>query len=306
MTIRHLGLGYRGGNVAAVCRQWVEGFGDAEFRRAMADNGTRELRRLSYSQRGRADYETRARILVCTPTHGGVHPHHAKSLLELYMRLEVEAVHGFELLASWQWAGDIVRIRSRFLRAALETDCTHVFFLDSDVACRSDVVVGMVKTGHPIVCVPYPKREGLNWKALAIPGAEIPLKARAYRYSLGMKQGALVVDEHNCAPIEWGPLGCTLIARSAIERMVEYYRAPEHGLRFLDRVAGVDHPTVALFQLLIRDGLLLSEDRSFFQRAADIDIPIHVYFGEGSPADHYGDYAYEGHLGAFGLKRLPA
>jgi hypothetical protein len=62
-------------------------------------------------------------------------------------------------------------------------------------------------------------------------------------------------------------------------------------------------PTVALFQLLIRDGRLWGEDQSFCLRAADLGIQAYGYFGPGSPATHWGEHGYQGRIEYFGLTR---
>lgn len=302
---RHLGMQYRGGNVAAVCSEWVEGFGELEHKKAIADTGNRELLRLAYSIRARSDYRPTARVLIATPVRAdAVHPAYCRSLISTMSRMEADVVHGFDVFAAEMWEGDLVRIRSRFVRAFLDTDCTHLWFLDADVSVDSDCLIGMLQSGHPIVATPYPKREKRPWKELE-GQHRASLHARAYKYQLGFKDGQLKIDGSDCAAIEWAPLGCTLIRRDALEAMVGYYTLKEPEWTFLDKCDGQKRKTQAIFMLKVSADLdLLGEDQSFCARARAIDIPIHVYFGPGSPATHHGDHAYEGHLGAFGLERL--
>jgi hypothetical protein len=75
-------------------------------------------------------------------------------------------------------------------------------------------------------------------------------------------------------------------------------------LTFLDCYEGRAIPTVALFQLSIVAGELLSEDRSFCGRWRALEEPIYMYLGRGSPVTHHGEYAFRGHPEAFGIRHL--
>jgi hypothetical protein len=96
--------------------------------------------------------------------------------------------------------------------------------------------------------------------------------------------------------------------RGRLEQVVEElrrWRRGHAGLRFLDGFIYSREriPTVALFQLLIRDGRLWGEDQSFCLRAADLGIQAYGYFGPGSPATHWGEHGYQGRIEYFGLTR---
>lgn len=331
---RHLGRFYEA--TPGLARKWVKGFGVAEELAARQDDGQRERKRLVYSQRARGDWESKARILVCTPTRGGIHPEYVGGMLATIALLEVDVDNGFELLDSWQWHEDLVRVRSRFLRAARETSCTHVHFRDADVKAHSSALLGMLQSGHDFVITPYPRREphpvpyAVGW----LPTAEAPK-----------------LDRFGCAPIGWGPLGCSLISRRCFETMIDYYaevdarrvdlenayrvgqaalreplpvggvitdlvdelqrwRAGEMGLSFVDRCQGQDFDTVALFQLLVAPSedtgkaRLWAEDQSFCRRARARGFGPQLYLGPGSPADHAGDVVHRGDIAAFGLHRV--
>jgi hypothetical protein len=84
-------------------------------------------------------------------------------------------------------------------------------------------------------------------------------------------------------------LECCLIKRAALERMVLRY-GQDPDLVFLDRIEGQGTArTVALFQLRIIDGELLSDGESFLSRARDCGIETRAYLGPGSPVHIYRD-----------------
>lgn len=225
-AVRHLGRFYD--VTPAMARKWVVDFDEAAYRRAKADDGQRQLRRIAILRSAKREERARERVLVCTPTRGGIAPMFHAGMTALIRLFDVDVDNGLELLDSWQWQEDVVRVRSRFLRAALETDCTVVHFRDSDIAAGGTVVLGMLATGKDFVCAPYPAREGIPWELLEraiAAGDPRGLEALAYQYKIGPLEGQTgTFDETGCSPVEWMPLGCSILRRGAIEKLVEHYR----------------------------------------------------------------------------------
>lgn len=297
----HLGHFYE--SSPALAAQWVAGFSEADRRRASADDGRRELRRLSHAARAKGDRAPAARILVCTPTLGSVHPAHSASVARLVAAEALDVDLAFELVASWQWTADLVRVRSRFVRAFLESDATHLLFVDGDVSFEPRAVLGMLAAGREFVAAPYPKRGGIEFARVAKDDGRPP-EARAYGYklrTLAAPEGA-TVDESGCIEVAAVPLGAALLSRACLATMVDHYR---HQLEFDDQIPGGGvHPTTALFQLLFEGRELLSEDYSFCSRWRALGGRVWLYLGPGSPVTHHGDHAYRGHVEAFGLTRV--
>lgn len=100
---------------------------------------------------------------------------------------------------------DVYRVRSAYAHAFLKTDCTHLFFLDSDNSCEPPTVWALVNANVPIVAAPYVKKHA-RW----LPGHQ-PVWKRKLEATDNPLRPALV------------PMGCTLIRRDVIERMTEFY-----------------------------------------------------------------------------------
>jgi hypothetical protein len=297
----HLGRYYEAGQIPALCLKWAEGFGEAEYARAMRDDG-RDVKRRLVLERRLADLgKDVPRVMLCTPVRGGVHPAYARSVWLASRLQDVELEQPFELRGVVQQQADVVRRRSQLVRRFLESDCTHLWFLDADVEVDPQALRGMLATGKDYVCTPYPRRDKFEWGALGeAQGKACHPEALAYHYAILLDEGAGKVEEDNTTAIAMTGLGCTLLSRACLERMATHYAGE---LTFLD-VAEGSVPTVALFQLLLRDKLLMSEDFSFCTRWRDIGGTVWMYLGPGSPATHHGEHAYRGHIEAFGLKRL--
>jgi hypothetical protein len=298
-------------------------------------------------------------VLVCTPTRGNVSPQYATSLLGLTCLSDVDVLHGFDLLDARLWSDDLVRVRSRFVRAFLETDATHLLFVDGDVVVRPETVLGMLYADRPFVAAPYPRRGVVDFPAIVEAlqeGDARKVEAHAYDYALRWLPDTteIKLDERRCMAVASVPLGCALISRELLERMVQHYgermvqhygaidrervtahlpepssltrealfliirnmaleleawRSGHMGLTFQDVPPGGPRElveTVALFQLMNRDGALFSEDVSFCQRVRDMGESVWLYLGKGSPVDHVGEHTFTGEPQAFGIGVPPA
>jgi hypothetical protein len=303
--VPHLGRFYD--STPALAAQWVEGVDERARARFIRDDGRREMRRIAHAARALAKgRESAVRIIVCTPTLGGIHPAHASTISRLMLAEAVDVDLGFELLGTWRWAGDLVKVRSRFVRAFLETDATHLLFLDSDVSCEPAAVFGMLAADRDFIACPYPKRSGINFEAVMRDDGRPP-EARAYSWKLRLLEGpeGRHVDERGCTEVAGVPLGCALLSRRCLEQMTAHYRAD---LEFDDVIPPdpTKHPTVALFQLILRDRNLFGEDYSFCARWRAMGGRVWLYLGHGSPVTHYGEHAFRGIVETFGVTRVPA
>ena len=231
------------------------------------------------------------RVLICTPYRGGITPEYMATMLRLLSAVKtgVEFKHELELINVHAHHEDLVRVRSRFVRMALASPCTHLAMVDADNSFDPKVLFAMLRTGKDFVQAPYPRRDGNGYSLRATE------KVRAQG---GFRDEDIVGD---CAEIEGTGMGLTILARSCMERMVAVYGGT--GLDFIDIVEGQPHKTVALFQLLHRDGALMSEDVSFATRWRDIGGQVHLYVGDGSPIDHTGLTTHRGNIEDLGLAR---
>jgi hypothetical protein len=308
--VPHLGRFYDA--TPAMALRWIPGFTSADYQRARADNGLPEIRRLGHAERGRASFKPLATALLCTPTRGQPHPEHQRTVIQLVRDEAIELLEPVDLLGVRCLSDDLVRTRSRHARAVVEAGVDVAIFLDDDVSCEPGLLRRMVACvmtgGRDIVCAPYPRRQGIDFAAVAAPDPlGRPPESRAYRYNMALLPGVATVEDllaqvepDGCVEVEAIPIGCAVIRRSVFDRMIEAYRAE---LEWLDDFDGAAAPCVALFMLTLEGGKLVGEDFSFLRRARAVGLKVHAYFGPGSPATHHGEHAFRGDLGAFGILR---
>jgi hypothetical protein len=226
------------------------------------------------------------KLMLATPSQSGwVHSAYAASIWA------IAKDPGVELVQMWQWNEDLVRVRSRAVRKFLqETDGTDLLFVDADISFEPECVRGMIAAQKDIVGAPYPYKR-IYWDKVAERGqigdrTEEELEAAAYDYPYHLASQSKP-DATGCATVDAAPLGLCLISRACLMMMTEHYAAT---LAFQDG----EKKTVALFQLLIKDGCLLSEDYSFCHRWRGLGGDVHMYLGPGAPVTHYGMHAFRG------------
>lgn len=224
----HLGRFYDA--TPSLAYEHVEGFSPGEFNRARADDGRDVKRRLYYQGRSRMPRPS-VRVVLATPSRGSPNIRHVETLLKLKNDEAIEFVDPWELVAALRQNDDVVKVRSRMVRSFLETDATHLFFVDDDVSFEPVLLRGLLAARRDFVSAPYPRRDRVHWERvaqLARAGMKIAVEAAAYTYSIGLTpaqlRGEWEVDSAHCAKIDWIGLGCGLLSRSCAEAMVAHHQ----------------------------------------------------------------------------------
>lgn len=298
-TPRHLGRMWDG--MLALVEKWVPGITPEHLALMRADDGRAEKRRLAHVRRGQVKELTHVpKLLICTPTRGLVHPEYAASVWRLLRDESYEVDVAWELSDVQAWGSDVVRMRSRMVAYFLQrTDATHLLFVDSDVSFTGEAVRGMLATAKDFVACPYPRRDTVDLEKVR-QVQHVPVEAAAYRYSVRMLPTS-DIESNGALEVEGVPLGCALLTRNMLARMSEKYAADT----YQDTLPGgsiVD--TVALFQLRLGHGALLSEDYSFCVRWREMGEKVFLYLGRGSPVSHMGEHSYHGVPESFGYRRV--
>ena len=177
---------------------------------------------------------------IATPAYDGkVHAEYAQSLAESFRDA---ALVGVKTTASVMGNGAFIDLaRNIFARLFLETDCTHLFFIDSDLKWESRAFLSLLTAGLPVCAGAYPKRQKPE---------EYPLRFVAGEGGKGLTMRG---DWIMCDRVATGFL---CIERSVIEKMTE--RAP----MIIDKnVHSPQPPTAQLFHTYRQeDGRFVGED----------------------------------------------
>jgi hypothetical protein len=97
------------------------------------------------------------KVFIATPMYGGVTGSYAKSMFHAGLDCKE---HGIEVdLRIIRNSCFVDLARSILVKQFLETDCTHMLFIDSDIGFEPHAVAGLVEAGLPLCGGVYPKRE---------------------------------------------------------------------------------------------------------------------------------------------------
>jgi hypothetical protein len=219
-----------------------------------------------------------ARLLVATPLYDGAQADYLRSVVGL-----AGAAERAGMACHFAWLSNnavIDRARNALAAAFLQSDATHLVFIDGDIGFVPEELVDLIARIEAddrlaVVGAPYPKRK-INWGLVASAaakglGAENP--GMLERYS-----GVFAIDLADPAgqfplgePIELlrAGTGLMVIRRDVIETLVARHPELAYVPDQLDRDSGLMAERVtALFQPLIdpESGHLLSDDYAFCHR----------------------------------------
>lgn len=182
------------------------------------------------------DVRRERRIFLVTPSVVGATSPYYYSLLK---SVDLLRAQGFSV--DWMHLEGHCHVddaRNDLVRAFLETDCTDLVFIDSDVGWRPHDLFRLVSVDRDYVAGIYPKkRDGADYPCMLLPGEN-----RA--------------DEEGLLEVARVPTGFLRLSRRAIERL--YNAAPD---RFLGPMDAPDRVRQAIiFERTFADGNRLSGD----------------------------------------------
>lgn len=209
--------------------------------------------------------QARPKLFIATPMYGGMCTgHYVQGLL-----MTVQKMRSVGVEVMWcQIMNEslITRARNELVRQFLETDCTHLMFIDADIGFDGQAIATLMAADRDIACGIYPKKE-VNWDSVerAAQGGKENLADYAGAFVFNMVSGDGETDEDGVFEVRHGGTGFMLIKREvfgALQEHVPTYRVssfqnPETGeytspLTFEYFATSIDHT-----------GALLSEDYHF-------------------------------------------
>jgi len=194
--------------------------------------------------------------MVGLPVYGGYNPHFVPGLLDLVRRppchLQIAPLVGDSLVS---------RARNRIAARFLQSECTHLLFLDTDLIFSVDHVARLLHHSLPFVCGIYPKKqEQLAW--VCNTRADFPPRDPA----TGLQR------------ILYGGTGCLLIARKVLEAIIAHHP----GLAYEPDDGEPEQPLYDFFKVGVHDDIItgrrryLSEDWFFCQLALEAGYELYA------------------------------
>jgi hypothetical protein len=243
----------------------------------------------------------KASVFIATPCYGGLnHVFYTMGLIQatqVFASNRILMYYGFTQNESL-----ITRGRNRLTYDFLNTDCTHLMFIDADIGFNPEDIIKMIDADKEIICGLYPKKE-IDWPRVkeavenGVPASE--LHNHTGSFVVNFADGAKVVETRMNEPfeIENGGTGFMLIKREVFEKLdvPEYLNDMHTAVQFED---GAEQEKIKEFFATSIDeetgGRLLSEDFHFCKIARKKGIK--VWAAPWAQLVHCGTYNFQGNV----------
>ena len=240
-------------------------------------------------------------VFVGTPCHSDVSIHYTQSVLELQKYCWHNKINlMFQLFKS----SLVTQGRNLCVSAFLQTKCTHLLFIDSDIAFKPHSLQHLLDADKDVISVPYPLKD-MCWdkgfevmKEGRIKTAE-DLKTKAfYRFPMRVPDASDIKIEKNCKEVTHSPTGFMLIKREVFEKMKRYY--PEKEIYQDTLINGKLHKTKEMWNFFDtlhnpEDKTYLGEDFAFCKIWKATGGKCHAYVDD--EISHVGEHTYTGRFG---------
>lgn len=244
--------------------------------------------------------ETKAKIFVATPMYGGLCTGgYALGLLNM---ASICSKNGIALYyAHMQNESLITRARNSLSYDFLQSEATHLMFIDADISFDSHDIVSMVDADKDIICGIYPKKE-INWvsvaKAVTEDVAPKDLANYTGSFVVNLVGGATKQEGKVNEPmqIENGGTGFMLIKREVFEALKDKVPTYTNDMFFATETNPAKKVVHEFFDTSIDEetNRLLSEDYHFCKLARKHGFK--VYAAPWVSLVHSGTYNFSGQL----------
>ena len=246
---------------------------------------------------GQKETNSKISLMICTPCHSDVTMHYTQALLELQ---QLCIKHKIKITFTLLKSSLVTQGRNLCVSSFLESSCTHMLFVDSDIYFRADSILKMLNKDKELISIPYPLKT-MMWDKLYKKFNDGQVKnasdlARYLNtYPMKVENPEDIKLDNGVMEVTHSPTGCMLIKRSVFDKMIEAY--PDKGIVQKTVINGeyIDRPHMWNFFDTIHDTetkIFLGEDFSFCKLWKDIGGKCYAYIND--PIIHVGEHQYEG------------
>lgn len=211
---------------------------------------------------------------------------------------------GVEMLVDFLGNESLIpRARNLITEKFIQSDATHLLFIDADIAFHHDAVFSLLAADKDVICGVYPKKLYMwdKWEKNLNPREPAYQKCLDFNLNVKINEKPLEKELGRYVEVLDAATGFMLIKRDAILKMKEEYK---ESLLCKNDVQGYSiDEYVALFDCMIdpETRRYLSEDYAFCRRWQQIGGKIHADIG--SVFGHEGNFTFDR---SFALRNMKA
>ena len=236
-------------------------------------------------------------LFVATPVHSEVSIHYTQALIEFQqMCFKKKLKVSFHLIKS----SLVTQGRNLSVAGFLESQATHLLFIDSDIYFQGKSIFSMLKADKHVISVPYPLKT-LMWEKAFQKMKEGRIKSpddirRAlHTYPMKVPNVDNINLDKGVMEVTDSPTGCMLIKREVIEKMIEKYPDKEIVQKTVINDKYVNKPNMWNFFDTLHDPkekTYNGEDFAFCKLWRDIGGKCYAYVNDAIV--HVGEHQYQG------------
>jgi hypothetical protein len=240
------------------------------------------------------------KIFIATPMYGGLcvggYTVGLLNSVQEFMRNGMKMYYAHMMNESL-----ITRARNTLAYDFLDTDATHLMFIDADITFNPADIISMVKADKDIICGLYPKKE-INWKTVSeavksgVEYQDLPSYTGSFVVNLVGDAEQATGDVNEPMEIDNGGTGFMLIKRNVFETLKSTVPTYTN-----DQILIVDkNPVKKIIHEFFATSIdevsnrLLSEDYHFCKIARQANFK--VYAAPWANLSHSGTYNFSGTL----------
>jgi hypothetical protein len=235
-------------------------------------------------------------IFVATPVHSDVSIHYFKACLEFQKECFVRKIPVmFQVMKS----SLVTQGRQLCVSGFMESSCTHMLFIDSDISFNYKMIERMINFDKEICLVPYPIK-GVDHdkvKARILAGETLSPHLLGNQYTMSVPDPTNVKVANGFIEVERGPAGCMLIKKEVIHKLIKEY--PEFTINqhtLIDGKLVTRNHMYNFFDTYWNkdDKTYTGEDFYFCKLCKHAGIKMYALVDE--YISHHGEYSYTGRL----------
>ena len=219
--------------------------------------------------------ESKPSVMIAMPCYDSVKVSTMISIIKLVQQL---AKSGVAVGINTMKSPLIHQARNYLTSVFLNSDFTHLLFVDSDVEFEPEAVLRMLVANKDVICTPY-----------RVKSQDVDQKT----YTVEIKK-ATRMEAGDIMEITAGPTGIMLIHRDVFKKIIEKF--PD--LKIKNSVfpkPGPDHKYYYnFFDFTFEDGYSAGEDVSFCKLVREVGVKL--YANSASFTKHHGSYAWGGRV----------
>jgi GT2 family glycosyltransferase len=227
-------------------------------------------------------------IFFATPCYGGLLTD--QYFLSMFRVSQVLMQHGINFrITTLRNESLISRARNILTAMFLDSDCTHLMFIDADIEFQPDDVIRALAYDKAIIAGAYPKK-ALDIEAIKRGGSGVQY---AINFKFVNPETKQVRIENGAIEVLDASTGFFLVKRETIEKMI--YAYPELHYRNDSNIdPKLNKYCYNLWDVRLdpQDSRLLSEDYSFCRRWQELGGEI--WLDPNTKLNHIGSYTFEG------------